>query len=277
MHWIFKIAIIALCLFWLPHFCHDKTDGFTILRIQSELPKSEGISTEAPPDVFSQEFTYLGSGGQAYAFVSKDNQYVLKFFKHHHHTLPFWRSLLPKASIREKKREKKRLRDFTSYRLCMEQLPEESGLLYVHLEKTDHLKTEVRIIDKIQIAHKIDLDSTAFILQKRATLAYEHLDALIERGDLLKAQEALISICDLVISRCQKGIYDEDPKIHRNFGFVDGKAILIDVGRLKRDPCRIDPRIQHSDLIQITSRLKTHLETRCPQLATFLEDYVESQ
>ena len=180
MHWIFKIALIALCVLWIPRFCKGKTDGFTILRIQSKLSPSQELPT-TPPDVFSQDFTYLGSGGQVYAFVSSDDQYVLKFFKHHHHFLPFWRSVLPGSSEREQKREKKRVRDFTSYRLCKDLLPQETGLLFVHLDRTEHLKTEVRILDKLQIAHLVDLDTTAFILQKRATLAYDYLEDLIQR------------------------------------------------------------------------------------------------
>ncbi len=104
-----------------------------------------------------------------------------------------------------------------------------------------------------------------------------HLKALVDAHDLATAKKAIESICDLIASRCQKGIYDEDPRIHRNVGFVDGKAILIDVGRLKRDPRRVDPRIQRNDLRKITARLKNYLENRSPELADYLETHVENR
>lgn len=255
-----------------------QTDGFSILKIHSRFPNDPTFDTISPPlpDIFSQPFTYLGSGGQAYAFVSADGNYVLKFFKHHHHTTSKLKRLLPSKHKRQLKREKKRLRDLSSYKLAMEILPKETGLLYVHLNTTDYLNTRVTIYDKLHIAHELNLDEVPFVLQKKATLAYSYLDELIKNGMLEEAQEAIDSICHLIISRCRQGIYDEDPRIHRNVGFINGKAMLIDVGRLKPDPRRHDPQTQRDDLIKITKRLEIHLRQKSPQLADYLNDHVES-
>src|SRR5947199_6221017 len=45
--------------------------------------------------IFAQKFTYLGKGAQSYAFVSHDNQYVLKFFKFKHLRPNFLLNMVP--------------------------------------------------------------------------------------------------------------------------------------------------------------------------------------
>lgn len=153
----------------------------------------------------------------------------------------------------------------------MEQLPEETGLLYVHLKKTDELKTQAKIIDKLGIQHQVDLDKVGFILQKRAEMTYPHLLQLVQNHDIAGAKAAIDSIYSVIVARCQKGIHDEDAKIHRNCGFIDNKAVIIDVGRFKADPRRQDPEVQKRDLALCTEKLKHFLEDLSPELATYLE------
>ena len=71
-------------------YCNKKT-GFNLSKIRSkgdfymkvgDEPSAEDLAKFR--SVFSQEFTYLGSGVQCYVFDSKDQEYVLKFFKMKH-------------------------------------------------------------------------------------------------------------------------------------------------------------------------------------------------
>jgi len=277
------IRLLALCLiiYYVPKFCYSKTEGFALTKIHSHLthdPRWE-VDNSPLPAVFEQKFTYLAAGGQAYAFVSEDGQYVLKFFKHHLRRIPLWLKVLPlhgnlatKRTTQKQKRARKLVRDFTSYKIALENFPEETGLLYVHLNKTNTLKTHAKIIDKIGIEHQVNLDKVEFVLQKKADLAIPHLKKLIHEQNLSDAKNCIDSICELIYTRCEKSIYDEDPRIHRNVGFLENKAILIDVGRLKFDPRREDPRIQKQDVIKITSPLLSFLEENSPPLADYLEE-----
>ncbi len=278
---ILKLLVIAIACHCIGKYCQRKTGGFTILKIHSNLlhhPEWEVENPSLDHTIFDQSFSYLGRGGQCYAFVSEDGQYVIKFFKHYLRRLPFWLKVLPlppkwnaKKELQRQKRLNKLHRDFGSYKIAYENLPSETGLLFLHLNKTDNLHQTVRIIDRLKIEHTISLDGIEFILQKKATMAYPYLTQLIKNGKIDEAKRALESICHLILSRCEKGIFDEDAKIHRNFGFIENEAILIDVGRLKLDINRKDPSIQEKDLKEITQRLQTYLEGLSPELAEYLE------
>jgi len=278
---LIRLILLALLIYYTPKFCYDKTDGFTLLKIQS----SDSI-VETQPDaiphleeIFSQRFSYLGAGGQCYVFASEDGEYVVKFFKHHLRRLHPLIRMLPLGGKWAKKREDQRLRrlakldrDYTSYQLAYDELSDECGLVAIHLQKTNNLKTHARIVDRLNIEHKVNLDKVHFLIQKRGTLALEHLSHLIQKNQIQEAKEAISSICDLILDRSTKGIYDEDAKIHRNFGFLGNQAFLIDVGRLKPDARRKDKAVQKRDLLKITARLRSFLEKESPGLALYLDE-----
>lgn len=256
----FKLALFLLALYYIPKFCEKQTDGFTLLKIAPTLPFNKewevnNSLTAELPAIFSQRFYYLASGGQCFVFVSEDDQYVVKFFKH------------PR-----KNRMRKLLRDFRSYKIAFEHLARECGLIYLHLNKTSNLHCKAKVVDKLNIEHTIDLDDVEFIVQKRADLVANHLNKLLSQNEMAKAEEAIRSIYELILLRCKKGIYDEDAKIHRNFGFIGNQAVLLDVGRLKYDTRRLDPDVQKEDLRNITRRLEATLQTISPELASYLHE-----
>lgn len=276
---LLKLALLALLIYWTPKFVHTKTDGFTLSKIHSHLspdPRFEvqGLPpTEALLSMLNGPYTYLGAGGQCYAFVSHDGKTVLKLFKHHLRrvhpvlaALPLPKKYAQKRELHRAARKKKLLRDFTSYKLAFEQMPQDSGLLYVQLQRPQKTPLPITLIDKIGIAHTLDLSKVEFALQKRATLAYDYLESCMARGDREKAERGLAKICALIAGRCAKGIYDEDAKIHRNFGFTQDRAILIDVGRLKKDERRKDPEYLFRDMQKITDKMQNWLIDRYPQL-----------
>ncbi len=287
MKTLIRFALICLCLYYVVSWwCIPRTDAFTIERIHSALtyhqewdtPLPSGAEKKALQSLLQKPFYYLGSGGQCYAFASEDGQTVIKFFKH---KLRFpWNSFYslslpgPLEAIRSRKLAKiimKLNRDFTSYKLAYEKLQPETGILYVHLNKTQGLNQTVMIHDKLNIAHEIDLDQIEFIVQKKAELAYSYLESLVKQGDLTQLQASIDSLIDVIISRCQKGIFDEDAKIHRNFGFIDGKAVVIDVGRFRQDPSRLSPEVYRQDVKTITRSLRTWIDQNCPELIPWFD------
>ena len=53
------------------------------------------------------------------------------------------------GSVKKKtlKREEKRNKVFSAFKLSFDSLPNETGLLYVHLNPTEHLKKTLRLFD----------------------------------------------------------------------------------------------------------------------------------
>jgi hypothetical protein len=250
----------------LSRFCTDKTGGFTINQITATLPYNTAWESNVPlPDlkIFEQKFHYLNHGGQSYVFLSEDGQFVLKLVKNY---LYFPLSFIESLPLVNKKKSKM-MRDFTSYKLAFEELANESGLIYLHLNPTKNLLPKVTLFDKLGIEHVISLDGTLFILQKKADLLYPHLNALMKVGDIDGAKSALSSLLTLLKIRLEKGIYDEDAKLHRNCGFIDNKALFIDVGRF----CKSS---KTQSFEEMTKRLNLWLEENYPELASYVKNEI---
>lgn len=237
--------IALLILFGLSPFFRKQTGDFTLACLHSPFPKESEWDIPIEPSqlttALNQPFYYLNTGGQAFAFVSEDGQYVLKCIKNHLRSPHYWAlSLSWPTPLRRtcqnylKKKLAKRSRDFTSYKLAASLLKEESALLCVHLNPTDCFHTSLQLVDKLNIQHEITLDKTEFILQKRATPLHRYLDQVMQEGRVDLAKNALHATLDLLKRAHAKGIYDEDPKLHTNIGILDNGAIFIDVGRLTR-------------------------------------------
>ena len=233
--------------------------------------------------VFAQKFKYLDCGGQSFVFVSEDHQYVIKFFKHRHFRKPYSFLLrMPLPGILElsrlcklNKALFKLKRDFTSYKLAYDELQEETGLIYLHLNKGTDLNQSIQIVDKIGIEHTVDLDNIEFIVQRRAQLLYSRIHELMEKGDIHGAKQVLHAILEVIVSRCKKGIFDEDPRIHNNLGLLDQKAIFIDIGRFVHDQNRTDPSVYIKDLKAITGkRFRPWLERTYPELVIDLDEMI---
>jgi hypothetical protein len=274
---LFKILLCIGFFCGMERFCHHQTAGFTVGRITAELPFQ--AEAEAPAlAVFDQPFFYLDKGAQCYVFISEDRTHVLKFFRLHRLSPPWWMPHFKLPSFLEAKRQavldicQDRLsRHFDSYKLAFERLKDESALVYIHLNKTDCLQKQLIIVDKLGIRHPINLDDMGFILQKRADLMYPTFEKWMAQDEGEKAKTAIDQILALLKKRCERGIYDKDPNLATNFGFIEGEAIQIDVGRFrlrKQEPVQ-------TEIIRITAPFKQWLEERDPSLALYLQDQLE--
>ncbi len=234
---------LLLGMFWtyraIRLYYPSNVKGFSVHMIRSqdayrpdwEVHALSALERTEVLAALSQPYHYLACGNQAFAFESEDGQYVLKFLKQKlFKTLRFW-----DAKERWKKRNKQE-RDFASYRIAFDQLQEETGLVWVHLNPTDWLPSLLMVTDDRHATHQINLNEVHFILQRKAELVYPALDALMSQGRLEEAKAALISLQNLLIARAGKGITDGDPDLDKNFGFLHGKAIQIDIGRFADRP-----------------------------------------
>lgn len=273
-----------LLLFFLPlfygveRFCHKKTDGFALVNIQSPYQDSSSwiLHQElSHPEIFDQPFYYLDCGAQSYVFESRDKNYVLKFFKFQHMRIPPWISALPlPLSLEEKKREKierkRAVRDelFQSIAIAYNQLRDETALIYAHLDKTSHLKKQVKIYDKIGVVYTLNLDDYPFYVQKKARLVSDYLKEN-------PSDELIKSLMGLCIRRNKKGIKDKDPDFITNFGFIDGKAVQIDVGRFS--PMKEEREPPREEMVRISCNLKEWLITQKSPLASKLDSLIEEE
>lgn len=242
---------------------------------------SRALSPEEDGEVkkaLSQGYTYFGCGGQAFIFFSDDGNYVLKFFKQRHFREPTHLNYVPFIDkYRQKKYYKRRKRlclDYGSYKIAFEELPKETEVIYVHLNKTNHLNQKLKVVDKINIEHQIDLDNTDFILQRKADLVHSRIEKQMAGNDFEGARETIAKVIDLIVTRCKKGYRDRDPNIATNCGFYENHAIKIDVGRFTQDSLYAQPVFFKAELYHLTRPFRLWLSHKYPQLVPILDEEV---
>ncbi len=231
----------ALALFlWGWHYAyHSKVFGFSVAKITSDF--SCRAEWEAPPlseeeqkrlnQILSQPFHYLGAGSQSYAFVSQDGKAVLKFFRMKHqiyHLKDLWRG------DRSQERKENLFSIYDSHKLAFEEMKEDAGLIYIHLNKTNHLHKKVQVVDRLHRTYWVDLDKVEFVLQEKAELIFDRLKSLMQQNNKAAVNDALVQFMYLIRRRIDKGIADHDKAVKHNFGFIGDRPIQIDVGRIYR-------------------------------------------
>ena len=277
---LIKSIVWAVALLSVAKFCHEKTGQFELYKICSSLAPSAAWELPEPTEkqlaevrsILDEPFTFLGKGGQSFVFAS--DTHVIKFFRLSRLRLPLWLEYFPllapyRLRIATEKREQLE-KDFSSTLTAWKELPQETGLVFVHLNKTGFLQKRVTIVDKIGVAHTLEMDGMEFVIQKRAQLFYPHLEQQWRSGTL---EKALSSFVALLKKRCALGVEDLDPNLKGNFGFVGSQAIQIDIGRFERADAGWDPQ---AELERIVAPLKPWLEERDPALVEYLDQLVRS-
>ncbi|MBS0630156.1 MAG: hypothetical protein JSS30_08065 [Verrucomicrobia bacterium] len=224
-----KIILSLIIFVALERFCYWQTDGFRFAKVATTYPYPFSSPFESPPACLNQSFHYLGKGVQFYVFMGEDKQTILKLFKHHHagFSSNVVQHLFPAMM---EKRENRVLRLLKSAEIAKNELPEETGVFYTHLTKSDQNLGKIKIYDKLGIVHQIDLDKTEFLLQKRAVPLENKLHALLQTNQTEKAVQAMLSTLKMLDERGIKGIKNKDARILRNCGFIGDEAVEIDVG-----------------------------------------------
>jgi len=275
--------MIAAVVF-ISFFSRKQTDRFTILGISSNRPYKEDDSIRAllPEEsveltlALSQPYSYFRRGAQTYVFLSADGNYVVKFFEQRIYKRSKLLNLVPLPKFlhryrdkRNFKRDDKLKRDFFSYKTAFEKLQHLSGLLYVHLHRTDDLNIALEMTDSIGIKHTVELDKFDFIVQKRADTVHGRINRLIESGEIEKAKEAIASVFSLISERAKMGLRDRDPDIATNCGFLKDKAIKIDVGRFVLCEEMKTSTGHNNELLKITAPFGDWIEEKHPTLAPY--------
>lgn len=242
-----------------------------IQSFQEEILPNTKLSSDQlkqMDQILDQPFYFIGSGVQCYAFISQDQKVILKFFKHHHlGPSTRWLQKFPvpfKAKIIAN-REKRMRQLFKSSQIAYDSLREETGLFYLHISPTKGRHHSISIFDKIGVRHQVNLDETPFVLQKRARLFPETLNALFSKQDLCGAKEALRSLMKLTSTYVDKGVKSKDCKIDKNFGFIDKQALQIDIGSFVRRSNVKKLELKKIELEKMAKRLTRWIEKYFPQ------------
>ena len=211
--------------------------------ITSPLEPSREGQKEELQKIFSKAFHFIKAGKQSYAFMSDDGETVLKFLKKSY-LFPSPRSFLnfPPFSLCKAfllshfNAAKIRFQEASgAYQMGYDKLRDETGLLYLHFHPTENLQQKVCLVDIYGREFFADLDSSYFVLQKRADLMYVKIGQLMQDGKEAEAKECLKSVMRMIAHRLQQGIVDSDHGIRKNYGFVEGRAVQIDIGDVSKD------------------------------------------
>lgn len=251
--WIFFLLFVSLSLA-LPSGARWLTSGFKVAKLQCSLPyRSEWdaklLASEA---VLAQSFRYLGKGRQCYVFESEDGKYVIKLFRFD----PKGKTQLETA-----------LRLFAGCMLALS-VPEETGLLYLHLNETEGLFSPFRGKGPLGRRIRLDLDRCRFALQRKALPFGPELFKARDEGRLEERIEQIVSLLERRIAR---GIGNNDPSLWRNFGFLEGQAIEIDFGNFVSRPDFADRKQAEQELARYLGPLRSWLERNAPGSLPFFD------
>jgi len=260
---------------------HWAKDGFDIKRTHFPLE----IVASDPLDgkvslALSQPYHYLSRGHQCYAFESADGKYILKLPRYDRYTLPFWlrscqfRFLEDYREEQRADKEKRLYFTLNSFQIAFEELKEETALLYLHLGRTNNFGSHTQITDRIGRSYSLDLDATAFILQRKKALMMPAFKNSLAAGDRARAKEILGAFLEIVAIRARKGIFNKDPSFLRNFGY-DGKGVQIDIGSFyRRGDC--DPATAFGpSFLQTVGHVQSWLSEEDPEIAAWFKTRTE--
>lgn len=282
---IIRLFLFLGLVYGLGRIYYAFTAGFSVSEISSTIPYNKkfeiepltAVQQEKLHAILAQNYTYLGKGCQSYVFGSDDGGYVIKFLKYKHFTPQKWLYLfsfipaidnyrLKKIEVKEKK-----LDDiFSSWKIAYEELQKETGILYVHLNKTTDLQQKISIIDKLGFTSLINADEYEFLIQKRAKSFTKTLEDYMKSGNVISAKKLIDQLFAMVVTEYQAGVGDNDHALMQNTGVLEHLPIHVDVGQFVKKESFKDKLVQDQELFNKTYKFKVWLKKRYPELADHL-------
>lgn len=278
------ISIVFIAKGW-----HVLTGGFRTNKI---LPRKdlrcEKIENPMKKDffkIFNQKFYYLGKGCQVYVFESEDKKYVIKFLRHHRYKTPFWFWFLDvvkkgKEYVNERIDYKIRSvrRAYRSYIISFEEFKKETGMLYFHLDRTDHIKKKLKIIDRLGQTWEIDLDKTDFVVQKKLNNLEKFLIKLSKNGEMEKAKIFIDGYFDMIKKRSLKKIKNLDHSGYlRNMGYIEDQIFEIDLGNYVTKEELLKKEGFEKEFLYFHKRLKRWACKRAKNLVEYIDESSEKK
>lgn len=229
-----KIVFLMLFVWSIFWFCVTKTSHFS-RDILVKVEKSTHDTLFDFPilnEIVKEPLSYIGNGLEAIAFVSKDDQYVVKFF--------IKKPVIKKRFFRPKKRIKQifskknsfepKKESIKRYTEAFKKIPEVTGVLAVHFNESSEKLPFCRLVDYRGKKHKIDLNEVAFIVQKKAKIISPNMS----KEEFQNIDQKLRKLFSQIAS---KGFVNLSPLFNpENFAILGDEAIMIDLGKLNFEP-----------------------------------------
>lgn len=285
---LFFILFACICsLYGLIRLYYAVTGGFTIGNITSDLSydpqwSTHTLSTAEYKEIdraLDQQYSYLGKGCQAYVFDSDDGQYVLKFFKYQRFRPQSWLNFFTFIPMIDryqqlKSTQKKHKLDnvLRSWKIAFENLSKETGVVYVHLNKSNDLHKTITLRDKMSIEHQLNLDQMEFLVQHKAEMLCSTLKTMIDQDDLDQAELLIDRLLVMLLSEYFRGYADNDHALMQNTGVWNGHPVHIDVGQFIYNATVKDPAVFRQELYDKTYKFHLWLKQYNADLAAYLQN-----
>jgi len=271
----FASAILTLDRHFLSHnhhFCLQNISGN--IAFHPEWDSNKVPSAALVHEIFNQKYTYLSKGRQSCVFASHDGRYVLKLLIFPVHMRPFYWLSHPfsfhlhsqKKAAKALYKSDKILTTCESFKIAYEELPDQTDVLLIHLNKNPFSQKQVELVDALGHSYFLPIERYHYIVQKKGELIFPTLAQMIKNQKTEEAKQLIDSLISLIVSRCQKGIADHDAILEKNYGWNGKKAIHFDVGRFARDDSLKDPKACHQEVIKIMHSVATYLAQHDPVL-----------
>jgi hypothetical protein len=204
------------------------------LLIPCQRGKEASFNYPQITDITSKPLRYLGNGAEAIAFVSADDEYVIKLFLKYHifeNNTPTWRKCIQRLSgFRFTRRSTEQI--IKRYSQGLSELADITGMLAVHRYRSPEQLPICTLIDNQGLKHTIDLNDFAFVIQKKGRLISQKEWA----GDRTNLDA---KFKDLFSTIANRGFVSLSKTFNRdNFAILDDQAIMIDLGKLEYLPKR---------------------------------------
>lgn len=278
-------GFFLIVVYGLVRLYYFTSAGFTIGNITYELPFNSRWEISplafdkmnALQKVLEQNFYYLGKGCQSYVFESADGNYVLKFIKYQRFRPQPWleyltflpsmdRYLQNKLKVKREKLESV----FTSWKIAYEALSKETGVFYIHLNKSSNLNRKLVIVDKLGLKHSLNIDNYEFLIQRKAAMLCPTINKWMAEGDVKSSQELITSLLNRIISEYERDYADNDHALMQNTGVLDKQPVHVDVGQFVKNTRVRNNTVRNQELFNKTWKFRKWLEKHHPVLANHL-------
>lgn len=270
---IFLVVVCLSAKSW-----HLFSDGFRIDKIKSDLKNLslEDDHFSEVSHIFDQKFKYLSKGCQTYVFESEDNNYVVKFIRYHRYELPFWIKVFNFCDKYKNKRQNYKTKllneSLNSYIAAYNHLKNETAVVYVHLNKTNHLNKSMQIIDRLHNKYLIDLDNTGFLVQKKVKSFSSILNKNINNEEELKRLTNLFLQTTKAIYL--KGFNNDDYNCIKNSGYTGDQVIHSDVGSFLQKNLKGKEDFE-KEFMHFVVHFKKWAKKNAPFLITYMDEEIK--
>lgn len=243
-------------------------------------PSLEVSKQDLPLDLeefLSQPMHFLGIGSQCIVFSPKNSPYVLKICKANRYQPFSYLTKWPLSSFFNpslERKEKKKEEDFFNYKLAFTELKEQTGILYLHLNKTDHLKKKITLVDPLFFFYRAKADDLVFYIQKKAIPLRKYVLQLKQENKTQEIQSLFQSLIKMVSFNAKCGIRMKDIHPEKNIGVCQNQPMWIDPGRMKKYPSAFSIERENKAISHIRLHLNRFFQELDP---SFSESSLEQQ